>query len=109
MDCEHPADVEVLTGLRLDAFMGGYCQNHQIDPSNARQHVADEALVTGNVHETEAQSLSTFTSQFQVGETKINSYPPALFLFQAVGVDSGQSLDQPRFPVINVAGGADDD
>ncbi len=54
LDSEQPADIEVLAGLRLDAFVGGDDQQHQINSADPGQHVADEALVAGNVDETDA-------------------------------------------------------
>ncbi len=48
---EQAADVEVLASLRLDGFVGGNHQQHQVDAADAGQHVADEALVAGHIDE----------------------------------------------------------
>ena len=54
-DAEQAADVEVLAGLRLDGFVGGDDEEHQVDAADAGEHVLDEALVAGDVDEAEAR------------------------------------------------------
>ena len=55
---EQAANVEVLASLRLDGFIGGNHQQDQVNSAHAGQHVAHEALVAGNVHETQAQGVA---------------------------------------------------
>ena len=50
-DAEQAADLEVLARLRHDRFVGGDHQQHRIDAAGASQHVPDESLVAGHVHE----------------------------------------------------------
>ena len=50
-DAEQAADVEMLARLRLDRFVGGDHEQHQVDAADAGQHVLDEALVPGHVDE----------------------------------------------------------
>src|SRR3954447_10850424 len=54
---KHAADIEVLAGLRLDAFVCGDDQQDEINSTNSGEHIAHEALVARNVHEAEAQTL----------------------------------------------------
>ena len=54
-DAEQAADIEVLARLRLDGFVGGDHEQHQVDAADAGEHVLDEALVAGHVDEAEAQ------------------------------------------------------
>ncbi len=102
---QQPADIEVLAGLRLDGFVGRDDEQHQVDAAHAGQHVLDEALVAGHVHEAQPQ----VGRQLQVGEAQVDGDAAALLFLQAVGVDAGQRLDQRGLAVIDVAGGADDD
>ena len=46
---EQMQDVEMLLGLRHHAVVGRDREQHQIDAVGAREHVADEALVTGDI------------------------------------------------------------
>src|SRR5215472_12031167 len=107
-DGEQPADLKMLAGLRLDRFVGGDHQQHQVHAADPRQHVAHKALVAGNIDEAKAQLLAVGRVQFQMSKAEIDGDAPPLLLFQTVGVDPGQSFHQRGLPVIDVAGGADD-
>ena len=48
----------MLAGLGLDAFVGGDDQQHKVDTPNAGQHVADEALMARDIHESQAKVLA---------------------------------------------------
>ena len=48
---EQPHDVEVLARLRHDGLVRRDDEQHRVDPSRAREHVAHETLVPGHVHE----------------------------------------------------------
>ena len=102
-------DIEVLTGLRLDGFVGGDDQQHQIDAADSGEHVAHETLVTGDIDEPDLQSSAIRRWQGHVGEAEIDGDAAAFFFGEAVGVDAGEGLDQRGFAVVDVAGGADDD
>jgi hypothetical protein len=44
-----------------------------------------------------------------VSEAEINSDAAALLLFQTIGINTGQGLDQRGLAMVNVSGGAEDD
>ena len=52
---QQAADIEMLARLRLDGFVGGDHEQHQVDAAHAGQHVLDEALVAGDIDEAEPQ------------------------------------------------------
>jgi hypothetical protein len=60
--------------------------------------------VAGDVDEAEAD-----VPEIEEREAEVNGDAAALFFLEAVGVCPSQRLDQRGFPVVNVAGGADDD
>ena len=98
-DGQEPADIEVFPGLRHDGLVGRHHQQHRIDSSNAGQHILDEALVAGNVHEAHSQPVA----ELQAGKAQIDGDPPLLFLFEAVRIHSRQHLDQGAFAMIDMA------
>ena len=98
----------MLAGLRLDRFIRCDHQQNQVYATDSRQHVADETLVAGDVDKTDSQNLAVRQRQLQVREPDVNGDAAALFLFQAVGVDPGESLYQRGLSVVYVPGGADD-
>ena len=104
-DAEQAADIEMLAGLRLDGFVGGDHEEHEVDAADAGEHVLDEALVAGDIDEAQAQG----GCEFEVREAEIDGDAAAFFFFQAVGVDAGERLDERGLAVIDVAGRADDD
>src|SRR5437763_7598507 len=44
-----------------------------------------------------------------MGEPEVDRHAPALLLFEAVGIDAGQGLDQGRLSVVDVTSSADDE
>ena len=104
-DPQQAADVEVLAGLRLDGFVGRDHEQHQVDAAHPGQHVLDEALVAGDVHEAQAQR----GRQLEVREAEVDGDAAPLLFFQAVGIDPGQRFDERGLAVIDVARGSDDD
>ncbi len=103
-DVQQVENVEVLDGLRHHAVVGGHHQQREIDAAHAGEHVADEALVTGNVDE--ADQLPA--RQRQIGEPEVDRNAARLLLRQAVGVDAGERFHQQRLAVVDVSGGGDD-
>src|SRR5712675_2140890 len=93
----------MFAGLGLDGFVRGDYQEDQVDSGGAGQHIGDEALVSGDIDKAEP-----YAGFFQEGETEVNGDAAALFLFEAVGMRSGQGFDQGGLSVVDVAGGADD-
>src|SRR5207245_10797689 len=80
-------------------------EEHGVDAVNSGQHVLEESLVPGHVDDAQVASAG----QVHVSKAEIDGHPSALLLFQAVGVDAGQGLDQARLAMLDVAGGADDE
>ena len=101
---EQMQDVEMLLGLRHHAVVGRHGEQHEIDAVGAGEHVADEALVAGDVDDAGAGAVG----QCEVGEAEIDRNPALLFLLEAVGVLPGERLDQRGLAVIDMSGGADD-
>src|SRR5208283_6221061 len=108
-DRQQPADIEVFAGLRLDAFIGGDDQQHQVDPAHARQHVAHETLVAGDIDKAHANPAAIGSGEFEVGKADVNGDAAPLFLFEAVGINAGQAFDERSLAVIDVSGGTDDE
>src|SRR4051794_15278684 len=99
----------MLASLRLDGFVGRNHQKDEIDSSDTGEHVAYEALMAGDVDETQTQGLATWRRQFQMGETDIDSDAASLLFFQAIGIDASEGLDQRGLSVVDVSRGTDDD
>ena len=85
---------EVFAGLRLDAFIGGDDEHHQVDATDPCEHVAHEALVPGDIDKSEAQGFAIGRGQFEVGKSDVDGDAAAFFFFEAVGIDAGQGFDQ---------------
>src|SRR5262249_31082830 len=102
------ADVEVFAGLGLDALVSGDDKHDHVNAANSSEHVANETFVSGDVDESETQKLAVRSGQFEMREADVNGDAAAFFLFEAVGIDTGQRFDQRGLAVIDVAGGAND-
>src|SRR5262249_8808830 len=103
-DLEQIDDLQMLDGLRHHALVRGHDQEHSVEAVDAGQHVANEAGVAGNVDYADQAT----TRQGQVGEAEVDRHTAPLLLFETVGVDPRESLDQRRLAVVDVAGRADD-
>ena len=101
---EQMEDVEMLLGLRHHAVVGRDGEQHQVDAVRAGQHVADEALVAGDVDDAGAGAVG----QREVGEAEVDRNPALLFFLEPVGVLAGERLDERGLAVIDMTGGADD-
>jgi hypothetical protein len=99
-EAEQAEDLQVLPGLGHHRVVGGDHQHRQVEPCRAREHVADEPLVAGDVDEGEAS-----VAQFDGGEAQVDRDPPPTLVGEPVGVDAGQGPDQGRLAVVDVAGG----
>ena len=104
-DLEEVNDLQVLNRLRPDALVGRDHEQHRVEPVHPGEHVADEARVAGHVDDADQPSAG----KGEVGEAEVDGHPASLLLRQAVGVDAGQCADQGRLPVVDVAGGANDE
>src|SRR5439155_8614243 len=74
-----------------------------VDAGGARQHVAHEAFVSGNVDYARLHVVS----ERQRREPQIDRDAATLLLLPAVGVDPGEGLHQGGLAVVDVARGAD--
>jgi hypothetical protein len=104
-NAEQPADVEVLARLRLYALVGGNSQENRLNSRRTRQHVLDEAFVTGHIDE----AYRSPVRKRKVGETQIDGDATPLLFGQTVGIDSGESAYERSLPVIDVTGSSYND
>ena len=104
MRAKQVQDIEVLLRLRHHAVIGGYLEDHQIDPMRSGQHVADEALVPGHIDDSRARRIR----QREVREAEIDRDAALLLFLEPVGVLTGQRLDQSGLSVIDMTGCPDD-
>jgi len=95
----------VLDRLGHDALVGGDHEKHQVDPGGARHHVLDELLVPRHVDDPEGAAAL----QGEGREAQLDRDAALLLLLEAVRVHAGQGLDERGLPVIDVAGGAEND
>jgi hypothetical protein len=68
------------------------------------EHVFDEAFVAGHVYETDFE-----ISELEIGKTEIDRNAATLFFGKAIGICPCESAYERAFPVVYVAGRADDD
>ncbi len=80
---------QMLLGLRHHTIIGRDGEQHEVDAVRAGEHVADKALVTGDVNDTRPGLVG----QREVGEAEIDRNPTLLFFLQAVGILPGERLD----------------
>ena len=76
VDAEQMKNVEMLLGLRHHAVVGRDREQHQVDAVRPGQHVADEALVAGDIDDAGAGAVG----KIQVREPQIDRDAPAPFL-----------------------------
>src|SRR5213078_5021735 len=72
LNVKHPADIEVLARLRLDALVCGDDQQDEINSADSGEHVAHETLVPGNIHKAEADGPALRVGQFEMSKPQIN-------------------------------------
>ena len=108
-DRKQAADVEMFASLRLDAFIGGDDQQHQVNSAHACQHVAHKALVAGHIDEAYANPAAIGGGEFEVSKPDIDRNATPLFFFETVGINAGQRFDERSLAVIDMSGRADDD
>ena len=100
---EQMEDVEMLLGLRHHAVVGGDGEEHEVDAVGAGEHVADEALMAGDIDDAGAGAVG----KGEVGEAEVDRDAAFLFFLEAVGVLAGESFDERGLAVVDMAGGAD--
>src|SRR5205085_10721148 len=106
---KQPADVKVLAGLRLDPFISGDHEQDDVDSTDSSEHVAHEALMTGYVDKAKTQPFAIGRGKLKMRKPDINGDAASLFLFQAVGIDTGKRLDQRSLSMVDVSGRANND
>jgi hypothetical protein len=74
-------------------------QKRYVDSNSAREHVLDEAFVTGDVDYAQLKRL-----QIEMGKSYVDSNPAPLLLREAVAVDAGQRAQKGSFPMVDVTG-----
>jgi hypothetical protein len=94
----------VLNGLGHDAFIGCDDQQHEVNAMGSGEHVFDEPLVTGHIHESKLPAAIG-----PVGKTQINRHAAPLFFGQPVRVGASQCLDKRSLAVVNVTGCTNND
>ena len=103
LEAEQPEDFQVFAGLRHDAVVGRDHQQGEVDAGGAGEHVLDETLVAGHVHDADV-----VRGQIEAGEADVDGDAARLLFRQAIAIDAGQGLDQGGLAVIDVARGAQD-
>jgi hypothetical protein len=101
---EQMEDVEVLLGLRHDAVVRRDDEQRHVDAVRPSEHVADEALVPGDVDD--AGPLAA--GEIEMREAEVDRDAALLLLLQAIRVLPGEGAHQRGLPVIDVSGRADD-
>src|SRR6185369_9323419 len=96
---EQLADVKMFAGLGHYPLVGSDDQHDQVHPSHAGNHGLHETLVTRHVDDPEMCPAG----EIETGKAEFNGDAARLLLGQTIGVDTGQSLDERGFAVINVA------
>ena len=81
---------QVLSCLRHDRLVRGDDQQREIDASDTGEHVVDEALVSGNVHNGDIIARG----QLQPREAEVNRQPTLLLLGEPIRVDPGKRLHE---------------
>jgi len=95
---------QVLGRLRHPPPVGGDHEHHRGHRADPGEHVRDEPLVPGYVHE--RQPLAR--GQGQPGEPQVDGQPPAPLGFPPVRFHPGQRADQGGLAVIHMTGGGND-
>jgi hypothetical protein len=68
------------------------------------QHILDEAFMTGNVDEADAQ-----VTELEICETEVDGDAASLLFRQPIRIATGQRPHQSALSMIDVTGRADDD
>ena len=79
----------MLFTLRHDPVVRSYREQHQVDAVGTGQHVTDEALVAGHVHNPRPLPIG----QIQVGEPQVDRDAALFFFLKPVSILAGERLD----------------
>ena len=104
LDAQQGQNAQVLHGLGHEALVRRYHQHGKVDAAGTGQHVFDELLMAGHVHDARPGAVG----EVQMGKAQLDGDAPLLLLHQPVGVDARQSLHQQRFAVVHMARSSDD-
>ena len=91
----------MLARLRHHPIIAGHHQQRVIDTANAGQHIGQKLFVAGDVDKTQHPPVGLRP----VGVAEVDSHPARFLFRQAIGVDTGNRLQQRGFAVVNVSGG----
>ncbi len=97
-------DLEMLLALGFPPLVGRDHEEHQPNRTHAREHVRDEALVSGNIDEPDLPPARERAPRVP----QVDGQAAALLLLPPVGVDAGEAGDERGLAVIHVSGGGDD-
>jgi hypothetical protein len=84
-DAEQLEDFQVLAGLRHDRVVGRDDEHGEVDAGGPGEHVLDEPLVPGHVHDAEPRA-----AEVEGGEPDVDGDAAGLLLRQPVAVDAGE-------------------
>ena len=90
VDAEDPEDGEVLARLRHHSFVERDDQQHRVDRSDTREHVADEVLMAGDVDDTHVAAAG----KLEPREAEVDRHAALALLVQAIRVYSGERGDE---------------
>jgi hypothetical protein len=91
--------------LRLDPFIRRNYQQHEIDAAYASEHVAHKTLVPGDINESEPNPSAIRSRELEMSKSDVDGDAASFFLFEAIGIDSGQRFHERCFAMINMSGG----
>ena len=93
----------MLHRLGHKALVRGHHQHGKVNASGAGQHIFDEFLMSGHIHDARLGAVLPI----QMGKAQLDGDAPLFLLLQTVGVDARQGLYQQGLAVVHVSGGAD--
>ena len=102
LDPQQPDDRQVLERLGPRSLARVDDEQEEVDPGGAGDHVANEALVAGDVDEGERAAVA----QVERRVAEVDRDAALLLLRQAIGVLARQGSDEPGLAVVDVPGGA---
>ena len=102
LDPEQPDDRQVLVRLGPGSFAGVDGEQEEVDPGRAGDHVADEALVAGNVDEGKGAAVAEVERRVP----EVDRDAALLLLGEPVRVLARQRANEPGLAVVDMAGGA---
>ena len=93
----------MFASLGPNRFVGSNAEQSHIDAKGTDEHIGNELLVSGHVHDRDAAYLG----KIDVGKADVDGHSPGFFLGEPICVDAGQRLNQGSLAMIDMARGAD--